>query len=108
MTKLAMRRGEQPPSTGSLEVPTMEVDDHRAVREGNTRQEMALGGKSRRCNNFGSYGWYKRRGERVDFLPEFDPQRPSRMPGCCDATSPCDEVRELISCSLLFTFQRDD
>src|SRR5439155_4624165 len=27
---------EQPPSTGSLEVPTMEVDDHRAVREGNT------------------------------------------------------------------------
>jgi hypothetical protein len=35
MTKLAMCR-EQPPSTGSLEVPTMEVDDHRAVRDGNT------------------------------------------------------------------------
>jgi putative ABC transport system substrate-binding protein len=32
-------------------------------------------GKSRRCNNFDSYGWYKRRGERVDFMPEFDPIR---------------------------------
>src|SRR5215510_194408 len=26
------------------------------------------------CNNFGSYGWYNRRGERVDFMPEFDPE----------------------------------
>ena len=33
---------------------------------------------SRRCNNFGSYGWYKRRGERVDFMPGFDPELPFR------------------------------
>jgi hypothetical protein len=34
--------------------------------------EIALGGKSRHRNNFGSYGWYKRRGERLGFMPEFD------------------------------------
>jgi hypothetical protein len=39
---------------------------------------VAPGGKSRRCNNFDSYGWYKRRPERVDFIPEFDPDLP-----CC-------------------------
>jgi len=29
---------------------------------------VELGGKSQRCNDFGSYGW-KRCGERVDFMP---------------------------------------
>ena len=32
---------------------------------------MALGRRSRRCNNFGSYVWFNRRGERVDFMPWF-------------------------------------
>src|SRR5262245_27002694 len=27
--------------------------------------------KSSCCNNFGSYGWFKRRGERVDFMLGF-------------------------------------
>ena len=35
--------------------------------------DLALGGKSLHCNNFGSYVWLKRRGERVDFMREFDP-----------------------------------
>src|SRR5215813_14847866 len=35
---------------------------------------VALDGKSRRCNSFGSYRWYKRRSERVDFWPGFDPE----------------------------------
>jgi hypothetical protein len=39
------------------------------------RPELALGGKSRRCNNFGNYGWCKRRGERVDVMPGFDPKQ---------------------------------
>jgi len=30
---------------------------------------LALGRKSRRCNNFGSYVWFSRRGERIDFMP---------------------------------------
>jgi quinoprotein glucose dehydrogenase len=48
--------------------------------DGSARQPLlALDGKSRRCNNFGSYGWYKRRGERVDFMPEFDPFSPSSV-----------------------------
>jgi hypothetical protein len=49
-------------------------------------QVLALGGKSRRCNNFGSYGWYKRRGERVDFMPAFDPKQPSCVRLRCDAS----------------------
>src|SRR5262249_3699268 len=34
---------------------------------------MALGKKFRCRNNFGSYGCNKRRGERIDFMPEFAP-----------------------------------
>jgi len=36
-----------------------------------------IGRKSRRRNNFGSYVWCNRHGERVDFMPGFDPNRPS-------------------------------
>jgi len=39
-------------------------------------QFVALGGKSRRCDNFGSYAWYKRRGERVDFCLRLTHFRP--------------------------------
>jgi hypothetical protein len=42
----------------------------RALRGGLIRLRTALGGKSRHCNNFGS--WYKRRGERIDIMPGFD------------------------------------
>jgi hypothetical protein len=38
---------------------------------------LALGRKSRRCNNFDSYVWFNRHGERVDFMPGFDPSRNS-------------------------------
>ena|SRR5215471_2070755 len=34
---------------------------------------MAQGGMSPHRNNFGSYGWDKRHGERLDFMPGFDP-----------------------------------
>src|SRR5262249_55901918 len=38
-----------------------------------------VGGKSRRRNNVGSYRWYKRSGERVDFMPPFDSLLPSAI-----------------------------
>jgi hypothetical protein len=38
---------------------------------GCTGPYLALDGKSRRCNSFGSYRWYKRPSERVDFWPGF-------------------------------------
>src|SRR5262249_52161989 len=46
--------------------------------------QLALGGKSQHCNNFGSYGYYKRRGERVDFMPGCDPKRSN---ACVQAVS---------------------
>jgi hypothetical protein len=39
------------------------------------RADEVIGRKSRRCNKFGSYGWKKRRGERVDFMTGFDLRR---------------------------------
>ena len=54
-------------------------------------RSMAQGGKSLHCNNFGSYGWDKRRSERVDFMPGFDPQRSSLALPHCGAAMPCTE-----------------
>jgi len=66
--------------------------------------DLALGGKSLHCNNFGSYVWLKRRGERVDFMREFDPQEPSCMRPRYDATIASALPTTLIvwqSCNLL-------
>ena len=52
-----------------------------------SRELVARGGKSLHCNNFGSYGYYKRRGERVDFMPGCDPKRSN---ACVQAVSIAD------------------